>query len=108
MNSEEERALRQQHIKRGYARALGVLRDGDRITFTSCPGTKRWAYYSESETVGFSGPSISSRTRDDISPLAISKVNGDTVDFSDAGGLPYTIETKIEVRDIADDDDLPF
>ncbi len=58
-------------------RARKVLRPGDRIVFTSCPGTKRHGVFQ-----GWYGRTICIRTRDDISPRSISKVNGYPVDFT--------------------------
>lgn len=72
--------------KRASARARKVLGLGDRITFTSCPGTKRWGEFQGWE-VGRDW--IHTKTRDDVHAINISKVAGRPVDFSDAGGLPY-------------------
>lgn len=65
---------------RATDRARQYLREGDRITFTSCPGTKRWGVF-----VGFSGECVVTKTLDDISARNISKVNGLRVDFTDKG-----------------------
>ncbi|MGV0912400.1 hypothetical protein [Martelella sp. FOR1707] len=65
---------------RATDRARQYLREGDRITFSSCPGTKRWGVF-----VGFSGECVVTKTRDDISARSISKVNGLRVDFTDKG-----------------------
>lgn len=58
-------------------RARKKLRPGDRIVFTSCPGTKRHGVFQ-----GWYGRTICIRTRDDISPRSINKVNGYPVDFT--------------------------
>ncbi len=74
--SKEER----DELIRATDRARQYLREGDRITYTSCPGTKRWGVF-----VGFSGECVVTKTRDDISARNISKVNGLRVDFTDKG-----------------------
>lgn len=57
-------------------RARKVLRSGDRIVFTSCPGTKRHGVFQ-----GWDGRWICIRTRNDVHAANISKVNGRPVDF---------------------------
>ena len=81
------REQRKMEIARATARARFVLKPGDRITFTSCPGTKRWGVF-QGFDVGKYSSWIRIATRDDVCAINISKVNGKTVDFSDAGGLP--------------------
>ncbi|MAU21065.1 MAG: hypothetical protein CMH13_11095 [Martelella sp.] len=65
---------------RATDRARQYLREGDRITYSSCPGTKRWGVF-----VGFSGECVVTKTRDDISARSICKVNGRAMNFGDAG-----------------------
>lgn len=84
MDIKEQRKL---EIGRATARARLVLKPGDRITFTSCPGTKRWGVF-QGFDVGRHSSWIRIATRDDVCAINISKVNGKAVDFSDAGGLP--------------------
>ncbi|TPW33214.1 hypothetical protein FJU08_01215 [Martelella alba] len=74
--TEEQR----RELIRATDRARHYLRAGDHITFTSCPGTKRWGIFT-----GFDGECICTKTRDDVSARSITKVNGIAVDFTDAG-----------------------
>jgi hypothetical protein len=57
--------------------AKKALKVGDRITFASCPGTKRWAV-----VTGWDGMWICSATRNDIAAVNVSKVNGRPVSFA--------------------------
>jgi len=105
---------RRDELRRAVARARSLLQPGDRITFTSCPGTKRWAIFTG--FVGYQGLCIASRTRDDISALSITKVNGIPTDFSDARGMPILSPHDELVKHLAPAklqpadpfDDLPF
>lgn len=80
---EEDRAKRLASFKRAADRARAVLRPGDRITFTSCPGTKRWGIFE-----GWERDWIRTRTRDDVSASTITKVNGRLVSFADDESRP--------------------
>ncbi|QNQ09272.1 hypothetical protein [Sphingomonas alpina] len=57
--------------------AKRTLKVGDRITFTSCPGTKRWAI-----VTGWDGVWICSKTRNDIAAATICTLNGQPVSFA--------------------------
>lgn len=63
---------------RATERAKAVLRPGDRLVVTSCPGTKRWVRF-----IGWDGSWIVTATRDDFSAINISKVNGVPTSFAD-------------------------
>lgn len=80
--AEEERENRLAAFKRAADRARAVLQPGDRITFTSCPGTKRWGIFE-----GWERDWIRTRTLDDVSASTISKVNGRPVSFRDPADL---------------------
>lgn len=71
--SEARRAWMLETVRAAKAR----LKVGDKITFTSCPGTKRWAI-----VTGWDGNWICSATRNDIAASSVSKVNGEAVDFT--------------------------
>jgi hypothetical protein len=78
---------RYDELMRATARAKAALKPGDRIVFTSCPGTKRWA-----TVTGWDGNWICTATRSDISAGSISRVNGEHVTFNDTieiGGRSY-------------------
>lgn len=78
--TEEERLALRAHYKRAADRARAVLKYGDRITVTSCPGSKRWAIFDH-----WDGQWVCSKTRDDFSAFNISKINGVPVNFRDPG-----------------------
>lgn len=66
------------HCRRATERAKLVLKPGDRITFTRCPGTKRWGIF-----VGWDGAWIETKTLCDVAAYNISKINGVPVTFRD-------------------------
>jgi hypothetical protein len=72
--SEADRA----EIKRATERARAVLKIGDIVTATGCPGTKRWFRFT-----GWDRDWICSATRNDWSARNISKINGVAVSFRD-------------------------
>ncbi len=80
--AEDERAKRLAAFKRAADRARVVLQPGDRITFTSCPGTKRWGIFE-----GWERDWIRTRTLDDVSASTITKVNGRLISFRDPADL---------------------
>lgn len=80
--AEDERTKRLAALKRAADRARAVLQPGDRITFTSCPGTKRWGIFE-----GWERDWIRTRTLDDVSASTISKVNGRAISFHDPADL---------------------
>lgn len=79
---EHSRAAELKAINLATDEARKVLRPGDRITYTACPGTKRWGVF-----VGFDGNWICTKSRSDICSINISKVNGQAVDFVAASQL---------------------
>lgn len=64
--------------KRATERARFILKPGDRLTVTHCPGTKRWIVFD-----GWDGDWICSRTRNDYHASHVSKVNGVPTSFRD-------------------------
>ncbi|MET3601015.1 hypothetical protein [Martelella mangrovi] len=77
--TKKELASRDEWV-RAADRARQYLREGDRITYTACPGTKRWGVF-----VGFDGNWIVTKSRSDVSARGITRVNGRRVDFTDKG-----------------------
>ncbi|WP_319519853.1 hypothetical protein [uncultured Martelella sp.] len=65
---------------RASDRARQYLRPGDRITYEHCPGPKRWGVF-----VCFDGHWACTKTRNDVVPMCITKVNNVPVDFTDKG-----------------------
>lgn len=63
---------------RAIDRARIALKPGDKITFTSCPGTARTATFQ-----GWEGNWICSKSRSDIAAPSILKLNGQSVSFAD-------------------------
>lgn len=60
------------------ANAKKVLKPGDRLRVTKCPGTKRWITFA-----GWDGHWIVSKSGiDDYSPLCVDMRNGAPVDFT--------------------------
>lgn len=80
-------AKRAQSI-RAIDRAKQALKAGDRIAFTSCPGTARTATFQ-----GWDGNWICSKTRDDIAASSIFKLNGEPVSFADPAWERYDADT---------------
>ncbi len=71
------KGVRRARLKAATDRARRVLRMGDRIVVTRCPGTKRTVTFEH-----WDGDWIVSRSGiDDISASNISKVNGEPVNF---------------------------
>lgn len=57
--------------------AKRILKPGDRIRVTKCPGTKRWVTFA-----GWDGSWIVSKSGiDDYHPAAVDMLNGEPVDF---------------------------
>lgn len=58
--------------------AKKVLKPGDRLRVTKCPGTKRWITFA-----GWDGHWIVSKSGiDDYSPMNVDMLNGKPVDFT--------------------------
>lgn len=73
---------------RAIDRASASLTPGDRIAFTSCPGTARTATFT-----GWDGNWICCKTRSDISARCIFKLNGQPVSFLDPPWEKYDPST---------------
>lgn len=64
--------------------AKKILKPGDRLRVTKCPGTKRWITFAK-----WDGHWIVSKSGiDDYSPLCVDRLNAEAVDFTkiDANG----------------------
>lgn len=65
---------------RAVEKARKVLKPGDRIRVTKCPGTKRWITFA-----GWDGLGIVSKSGiSDYSPRSVDMINGKPVDFRTA------------------------
>lgn len=73
---------------RSIDRAREALKPGDKIAFTSCPGTPRTATFE-----GWDGNWICSKTRSDIAASSIFKLNGKPVSFGDPAWERYDPDT---------------
>jgi len=77
MVTEEQRAERVAAFLRAEDAARAVLKPGDRIRVTKCPGTKRWITFA-----GWDGHWIVSKSGiSDYSPGSVDMVNDMPVDF---------------------------
>lgn len=75
--SESEVAARRKAFLLAAANAQRVLKPGDRIRVTKCPGKKRWVTFA-----GWNGHWIVSKSGiDDFAPGCVDMVNGEPVDF---------------------------
>ena len=72
---EEKRRLCQVAV----ANAKKILKAGDRLRVTKCPGTKRWITFAEWRN---GNEIISKSGRGDYHPLSVDRVNGELVDFT--------------------------
>lgn len=79
---------------RAIARARNVLKEGDRVAFTSCPGTPRTATF-----LGWAGNWICSKSRSDIAASSIFKINGSPVSFKDPPWERYDPNTGLDFGD---------
>ena len=78
MLTEEQKARNREQSLIAEKNAKAVLRVGDRLRVTKCPGTKRWITFAS-----WSGHWIVSKSGiDDFSPLCVDMLNGDCVDFT--------------------------
>ena len=78
MYTDEERQTMRTRLAKATGGAKKVLKRGDRITVTKCPGTKRWIVFDHwrgDEIVSTSG-------RGEYAAINISRLNGRTVDFN--------------------------
>lgn len=78
MLNEELRKLNHERSLLAEQNAKKVLKPGDRLRVTKCPGTKRWITFA-----GWDGHWIVSKSGiNDYSPLCVDMLNGDAVDFT--------------------------
>lgn len=78
MLSDAERKVRRERLTKATTAAKQVLKKGDRITVTKCPGTKRWIIFDHwigDEIISASGEGEYAATN-------ISRLNGDPIDFN--------------------------
>jgi len=77
--TEEQKKEKKRLCRIAIANAQKVLKPGDRLRVTKCPGTKRWITFAEwrdgSELISKSG-------RGEYHPLCVDMLNGDLVDFT--------------------------
>lgn len=84
MRTPEEKAELRRRSLIAEANAKKILKRGDRVRVTKCPGTKRWITFGHWDghwIVSLSGI-------DDYSPLTIDRLNGEPVDFTKAPEPP--------------------
>lgn len=75
--TEAELEEKRKRFRRAAENAKPVLKKGDRIRVTKCPGTKRTITFDH-----WDGPWIVSKSGiDDYSPSSIDRLNGKPVDF---------------------------
>lgn len=75
--TEKQRAKHQSMRNMAYVNAQAVLKQGDRIRVTKCPGTKRWITFA-----GWDRHAIVSKSGiNDYSPMSVDRVNDHGVDF---------------------------
>ena len=78
MLTEEQRAENRRRGLVAEANAKKLLKSGDRLRVTKCPGTKRWITFAE-----WDGHWIVSKSGiDDYSPLCVDMLNGEAVDLT--------------------------
>jgi hypothetical protein len=78
MLSEEQKAENKRRSLIAEANAKKVLKPGDRLRVTKCPGTKRWITFQD-----WDGHWIVSKSGiNDFSPLSVDMLNGEAVDFT--------------------------
>lgn len=84
MLSEAQREVQRQRFYRAAANAKLVLKRGDRLRVSKCPGTLRWISFE-----CWSGNWIVSKSGiDDYAPSCIDRVNGEPVDFGSEAWSP--------------------
>lgn len=78
MLTDEQKAMRREQSLIAEKNAKAVLKVGDRLRVTKCPGTKRCITFAS-----WSGHWIVSKSGiDDYSPFHVDMLNGDYVDFT--------------------------
>lgn len=78
MLNDEERFVKQARLEKATNAAKKVLKRGDRITVTKCPGTKRWIifdHWNGNEIISASGEGEYAATN-------VSRLNGSAIDFN--------------------------
>ncbi|MEQ9223880.1 MAG: hypothetical protein RJQ08_10915 [Salinisphaeraceae bacterium] len=78
MLGDRERQRRLERLARATEAAKKVLKKGDRLTITKCPGTKRWIIFGHWE----GDEIISASGRREYAAINVSRVNGERVDFT--------------------------
>lgn len=78
MLGEEQRQWNREISLLAEQNAKKVLKPGDRLRVTKCPGTKRWITFAE-----WDGHWIVSKSGiNDYSPMCVDMLNGEAVDFT--------------------------
>jgi len=78
MISDQERAERRAKALAAEINAKTILKPGDRLRITKCPGTKRWITFSH-----WDGNWIVSKSGiSDFHPAAADMLNGSPIDFA--------------------------
>ena len=86
MLTEEQRAENRRQSLIAEKNAKEVLKPGDRLRVTKCPGTKRWITFAE-----WDGHWIVSKSGiNDYSPLCVDMLNGEAVDFTKTPNVELT------------------
>lgn len=79
MLTEEQRKANRRRFEAAAVRAKKVLKPGDRIRVSKCPGTKRWITFA-----GWDGYWIVSKSGiDDYAASTIDMMNGEPVSFTE-------------------------
>lgn len=78
MYTDEERKNQIERIATATKAAKKVLKKGDRITVTKCPGTKRWVIFDHWE----GNEIISASGVGEYAAMNISRLNGQLVNFN--------------------------
>lgn len=83
MLTEEQREENRKLCRIAVANAKPLLKPGDRLRVTKCPGTKRWITFAgwrgENEIISKSG-------RGEYHPMCVDMLNGAPVDFTKTPG----------------------
>jgi hypothetical protein len=77
MLSEEEKEYHRQRFKRAVENAKKVLKPGDRLRVSKCPGTKRWITLARWDGCWI----VSKSGINDYPASTVDRVNGEPVDF---------------------------
>ncbi len=77
MLTREQRDENRRRFNIATANAKRVLKVGDRVRVSKCPGTKRWITFA-----GWDGNWMVSKSGiNDYAAFSVDRVNGDTIDF---------------------------